>query len=690
MLLVKNIFQIIFFIVLIYSSRIFPKEEFFSAHQEEKKICDTLKSVMSVQKDSTNQKISKEILKPIKSQSLLQNDSSSFVLSQKFLETIDYRFAGDLFTNVPFGFLRDLGSIGQPYETLIYGQGFGNISFLSDGISINNRLSNALDLNLVQSESIGSIEVVPLSRGFLFGSVNNSVAVNFISRQPDTRRAYSRLKFYQAPNEEGMIDGTFSINPLNKLNVKFEIANHSTDPFYDNSSYSNWSGAVGLNYHLSKSVNIIASYRHVKSEVELNGGVDADSIRERYPAWQFDKILYDKVFAPVRFTNRYQKVYLHSFNLRMLANFFENSQTELSFYNQSHLTEFRQNEYGDNKKYEIIFHDHKNSIVGGNLRHDFNFDFTRITSISNMEQVKINSPFFNERMIKSYFSTAAIASFNLLSETFIPAFFAKYLKYDNKNYIGFGGDALLKLNKTIKLYAGFSSFEKPRSIWEERFSVGYPLIKKEKQKFSAFELSASLIKTYMKAALSYFNQTSWNIFLPSVTEKDPMKTNAFYADEKKISLQGINLNLNLKLWKILLSTNTSYYFSERNRIDFKLPEFTSYGGVYYVDTLFNNNLNLKAGINYISVGQQNNIMFDFEKNISFNRYYQASAASSFFIPGTFSPTFQIDLFLAGRIQDSATIYFIFENILDKKYFIVPYYPKQPRGIRLGVAWEFLD
>jgi outer membrane cobalamin receptor len=51
---------------------------------------------------------------------------------------------------------------------------------------------------------------------------------------------------------------------------------------------------------------------------------------------------------------------------------------------------------------------------------------------------------------------------------------------------------------------------------------------------------------------------------------------------------------------------------------------------------------------------------------------------------------QIDLFIAGTIQESATIYFVFENLLDEQYYIIPYYPMYPMGLRFGISWEFLD
>jgi hypothetical protein len=56
----------------------------------------------------------------------------------------------------------------------------------------------------------------------------------------------------------------------------------------------------------------------------------------------------------------------------------------------------------------------------------------------------------------------------------------------------------------------------------------------------------------------------------------------------------------------------------------------------------------------------------------------------------FKSSNQIDFFLAGQLQERAILYFVFENLLNSKYFIVPYYPKQERSVRFGVAWEFFD
>ena len=688
--LVKKNIQLIFLILLIFSANILAEKSFYDSYQLKETLSDTLKSKTSTQRDTTNHRVRKEILLPIKRQSLLEHHLENSILSKDKLGTADFRTTADFFTTTPFGFVRDLGSVGQPNEILIYGNGFVNISFMSDGIPINNRLSNALDLNLFQSESIDSIEIIPLVRGFLFGNFSNPVSINFITRELDSRKPYSRLKYYQASNSEGLIDGIFNITPFSKLTTYFEISNQSTKPYYENTDYSNWSATSRLRYLLSKSVNLVASYRYIKAVTQLNGGVDADSINRRYSSSQFDDILYDKFRAPVRFTNRYQKVMVNDFRLSVLSNFSDYSFSDLSFYYQSSLTEFRQNEKStlDEFKVKKIVDDNFHRTAGVNLHQYLRLDIGKISSTTNFERSTFNSPLLAQETVKSSFSESVVASLNLFGDTFTPSFYGKYLNYSDKSYIGFGADAVLSLNKSFNFYAGASTFQRPYSVWEERFVL--PNINLDMRNNSSVELSLVFKNNSTNISLNYFKQSTNNALLSSTFRDNSGKEQTVFFNANELNLNGMNLKLDFKLWKILFSTNTSFYFSSQMRKDYKLSDYTSIGGIYYVDTLFNSNLNLKTGLTYYSIGERDYINYDFEKNISSYYNFDPSMTYPDIINPPISPSFQIDFFLAGRIQNLATIYFVFENLFDTKYFIVPYYPKQARGIRFGVAWEFLD
>jgi hypothetical protein len=653
---------------------------------------DSSKQKSTAIKDSSSQHAKKEIVKPLYTHTLINNSPGNFEIGKNEIDYDDYRFTGDLLTNSPFGFNRDLGIVGQPSEVLMNGLGFGKLSYLSDGISINNRLTNSYDLNLFQSESIDSIEVIPLTRGFLYGTMNNEAAVNFISNKPTLLKQYSRLKFYLAPNNEGFVDAIFSINPFKKLNAYFEITHQSTDSVYSNSNYSSWRFDTRLRYLLSDKINITVSYKYAKSDIRLFSGVAIDSIIIVNGAGQVDNVMYNPSSAPVRFVDRHQKTDVNDFKLQLTGNFIPGSPTEFNIYHQDYLIQYRQNEYGTNgNSADVISDDNDSKVFGGNLRQDFNLDIIHVTSITDFERMGYSSPLINGAVDKNVFSTAGIAGIDLFDKSLMPSFFIKYLNYSSGSFLGAGADAVYNFDKTLKLYGGLSSFEKPYNIFEEIYSLPYINLD-NKQKISTVDLSLSFTNTFLNISAGYFNQSIANALMPVIIYSDTLKNDAaLFVNKKDLSLQGLNLMMDLKIWKLHFTTNTNYYFGAQSRHDYDLPDFTSIGGVYYIDTLFHHNLKLKTGFNYSTVGNRDQTIYDFEKNITSNYMYDPATQNAGLItPYQFPPTFQLDFFLAGKIQNLAIIYFVFSNMLDNNYFIVPYYPKQGRQLRFGVAWEFFD
>ena len=688
---VKNYSQTIFVIILFFSAQIVDGKTVFTPQETIKAANDTLKGAALSVKDTLAQKPKKEVLIPLKWLPVLETHSKNTLLSKETLGEIDYRTTSDFITNIPFGFFRDLGYLGQPGESLIYGNGYGKISFMSDGIPINNRLSNTLDLNLFQSESIDSVEIVPLTRGFLFGNYSNPVSLNFISRMPDSRKPFSRLRYYQASNGEGLMDAIFNIAPSSKLHAYLEVSNQSINPNYLNTDYSNWSGTSRLRYLLSNELNLEASYRYVKSVTELNGGVNAASIRASYPASEFDTILYDNFKAPVISSDRYQKVMINDFRLSALTNYSGLLRSDLSFYFQSTLTEFRQNEDSSLAQADesTIFHNNYHRTIGINLHQNINFGFGNVKSVTNLEKSVFNSPLLAEQAVKSSFSESVIATLDLFGSSFIPSVYGRYLNYSDKSYAGIGADAQLYLNSSFKLYGGYSTFQRPYSVWEERFSI--PGLTLNNRTNSSAELLLIFRGKETDISLGVFRQSTSNALLSTSFKNNSGVSQTLFTPVIETMLNGMNLRIDFKLWKILFNTNTSFYFSSQSRKEYKLPDYTSTGGIYYIDTLFSSNLHLKTGLTYYSVGSREYINYDFERSItSFFNFDPSVPYTGGIINPSLSPTFQVDFFLAGRIQNLATIYFVFENLLGANYFIVPYFPKQSPGMRFGVSWDFLD
>ena len=656
---------------------------------------DTSKTVIS---DSTKNIIKKEFYSAVNFPGMIYKSQTENILYKESLNKTDYRYTGNYFSNIPFGFIQDLGSFGQPNQVLIYGNGFNNSTYLSDGVEITNRLTNSYDLNLFQSESIDRIEIIPLTEGFLYGSRNNPVAVNFISSDFHIIKPYTRMRFYQAANQEGMIDGIFNTTINRKLGIYFEVSNHSTDAYYKNTAYGSWLATTRFRYILSKEINLFAHYRYSNTNVQLNGGVDFTSIQNNYSADQIDQVLYDKFLAPINFTNRYQKTTNHDIQFGAVAEFLPGYKTKFTAYFQSSLNEFRQNEstnlsnqqsnvvsISDNNKYET---------TGLQLDQSYDSDFMKIRAIADYGQNRFSTPqYLNKYQINS-FSLSAKASFNLLDGILIPSAFTKYLNYNKNSFNGFGTNVKINIGKEMSLFAGYSEYEKPPSDFNIAVDFNSPL----KQKNRSMEFHANYKGDNLNFQAGFFvndlTNSEYAVLIKDFSVTNSSGYNEYsYLDIKNNRLKGANIKFDFRIWKLMISSNTSYYFSKDDRKEFGIPQFTSIGGIYYIDTLFNRNLKLKTGLNYWSIGSRYNVSYDFENNLAatYNWYLASNVRSVPFIPAEeYNPNFQLDFFLAGQIQDNAIIYFTFENLLGTNYYIIPYYPMRQRAMRFGVAWEFFD
>jgi outer membrane receptor protein involved in Fe transport len=121
----------------------------------------------------------------------------------------------------------------------------------------------------------------------------------------------------------------------------------------------------------------------------------------------------------------------------------------------------------------------------------------------------------------------------------------------------------------------------------------------------------------------------------------------------------------------LLESNSSYYFAIDHDKLIGVPEFQTQTGLYYTSKLFNDNLDLKTGFVFNYTGAN---------NVFTNEHGVTEVPSSY----------KLDFTLAGEIQKVAIVYFLFQNLLDNKYYITPYYPMPSRNIRFGFAWELFN
>ena len=606
--------------------------------------------------DSTRVKyksITVDSLVPIRNYSLTD---FSQTINKRVFYFYNYWYTGDFLRTFSLNFIKDLAFLGQPNESFIYGAGFGGITFMEDGVLWNNRYTNSLDLNLVQSENIDSIEIVPSSRGFLYGPYNNPVCVNFITKDFVPNEPYSRIKYYEGPYGEAMIDAMFSARIYERWKLSFGITNRSADDRYVNSAYSSWLLNAKLKYYLSNSINITALYTYADTDVGLNGGVDVDSISKVTD--DINSILYNNIIAPVVYPNRTNSVLNHNFGLRLQTLPFDNAWADVSVYYKTN-----SNELTNDLDTLISKNMDENKTYGITLNYNQHIDAASFQVLGTYEdnntiEKNEGDEIYNRTYDYNYLSLSSILSLHLLDNHLIPAIFYNYsLKEISESNItntynksGFGIDLQINFPKNFTFYFGYSGYGQSNS-----------------KTVSTIEFGGRYASSSLNIDFNIFSRNDfdpYHVFQPY--DPTPAVTEAAAGD-----ISGLGLIVNYSFWKLLLETNTSHYFDIKGYDSYMLPNFQFTGGIFVNDMFFDNNLYLKAGFIYYYTG-----------NIK-------AIATKVGVVDV-EPSYKLDLSVAGEIREVAIVYFAWENLFNNEYFISPYYPMPERNIRFGVSWELFD
>jgi len=671
-----NTFQLI-----IFCSLLFGFNQFVLAQKDSLRISNMPTGISDslTGKDSTNIGLVKNsFLFKIKNKN---NDKiiSAFGLSKKQIDKSDYKYFGNILSQLPFSFLNDLGYLGAPSEPNIYSFGFGNISVLADDNSIFNRWNNSSDLNWVQTEEISYLKIEPLNRGFLFGFINNLSTINIISNDSIKSKPISRIRYYQAPNNERFLDAMFSARVLPRLALSFRISSSSVESNYTNTEFGSWKVNVKGIYKLSDSLFAKVTYSHLKLNTALNGGIDVNTLLMSSSSPESEIF---NTQAPVVYNTMKNVTSSNNFSARIYGSFIPFGNTNIRIaYNQN--SDIFRNDYDstsikNSNDYNTFATTIKQDLIFSNLTSTISVGYEEI-------DYDLESILYNEKQTNYY--ALLISDYNFLNGLVRPAIFGKYSDYNSQSNSGYGIDLTIRLSKEIKLFLGFSNFDKPFSIIES-----YYLSKNIQQNYSTNFASLEYGSGLMNTSISYFNTESTNSPMPVFNSSDLTKstTGIIYTTTDKIETRGININSKIELWNILATANFNNYWQSENSLAPKAVNYNLTAGLYYVDTLYNSNLDLKTGFTFHLFDNLEYRVYDFQKMRSSGYYLDNNSFHAFDFYATNNDPYSIDFLLAGRIQDAATFYFIFENILGNKYYVVPYYPMPEGRIRFGISWDFID
>jgi hypothetical protein len=424
-------------------------------------ITDSTRIIPAMIPDSMRTPPQKQKLLPLYERALLESKAIGTTLTTRELYQTNYRYGGNFSNLYPNGFLQDLGSLGQPNEITLYGLGYGSIGHLKDGMTINNRWQNAYDWYHFQSESIDSLELMPLPRGFYYSPFNNPVAINFITKSNVDFRPLSRLRFYQAPNDEALVDVLFNTYLFKRTTLRVQVTNSSIDNIFGRdtikSDYSSWKVLTSLRYMLNNNLNLIGTYNFLRTTIGLYGGMQKEELGEQLLS-----------STPV-YSDRIQKTVNHNFNFKLLGTFIEELPGELNFFYQFNDQYYKQGFETSNPQIPKFANTNKFTSYGINFRQALLLEDIQFEVLANYEQTKYDTDILKTNAIENALSIGGKTELDLLDK-FFPAAYVKLLRYNQESFFGFGADLPVIINNELSLYAGGSIFAKPSSILERQES----------------------------------------------------------------------------------------------------------------------------------------------------------------------------------------------------------------------------
>ncbi len=605
---------------------------------------------------------------------------NTFKVEKKAVDKLDYRYIGDIINFLPFSYLSSFGYTGQPSEAKIFSFGYGNFSATKNNVSLNNRWNNSIDLNSIQAEALNTLEIIPINRGFLYGASNNISTINILTKDTLKSKPISRIRYYQASNEEGFIDAFFSARVLSKLAISIRATNLSINENYKNTDYGAWKLNTKATYKISESTFAEFDYYHVKLNTPLFGGVDINKVLSSTSVLTND--LYNKE-AQVLNNNMSNETTNHRVNFSLYGNLISLGKTRLTFNYNNNKDRFAwklndSTKIGNKNLYTITAATLNQNILWNNIYSDFYLGYENIDY--NIKAINVNKKFTN-----LYFSF--ISSIDLFDSSLTPSIFGKFSKYEEQSNNGFGFDVKLELFHSLKLFAGFSNFQKPFSLIEQQYFSD-----KTTQSFNTTFISAELYTKGISSSLSAFIVKGKNVPLPVFNTSNIQSTSSkiIFNSLENSTTNGFNLNSTIEYWNVQTFTNLNYYWLSKNPLSTKKTNFNLVAGIYYVDTLFNSNLDLKTGVTFYLYDSPSYMVYDFQKMRSTPFYLDNNSVKQFDYYKMSNNKYRLDFLLSGRIQDAATFYFVYENILGNNYYIVPYYPMPKGGIKIGIAWDFID
>jgi len=614
----------------------------------------------------------------------LKSYLSTNILRKKRIDFSNYRTTIDFLSYLPAASQNYFGVIGFPNEPILYNQRNSNFSYIQNNFTLTNRWNGSSDLNLVQTERVDLIKIVPISRSFLLNSLGTPAVLSIVSNDSLQGKPYSRIRYNQSTNDKALIDALFNAIVHKNLSLELRVTNSVYTGDYNSTSYSVWKAYLKSIYRITDKLHAGVSMYHIKSHTDLNGGINLSTV----DPVNYEAQIYNTL-ADVNFLERNNITTLYRGTADIYGNIFQNSYTSLNFIYDRTEDKMDQNileKLDDSTRFS---NDNLYTNLATKLLHRQSFGNLFFNFIFSLNATDYKIDYLNLYTKKSSYSFSALANYKLLDSSFIPTAYVKLGNYENQKTSGFGFDLVFKTHNNFKIMGGLSFFNKPFLISEKNSLPAENFNRNNiKNYFGTAELTFDNIKT----SLTYYNINSDHSPVPVFTDKNLQlnTTKIIFPFTEEAKSEGINLFADIKFWKFETFFNGNYLLSNKHSY---IPQSTKYNltaGIYYRSRLYNDNLDLKTGFNFFYTDNMEYQIYDFQMIRSSAYYLFNNTVNRFTNYSINNKPFRLDFTLEGRIQDRATVYFAYENILYRSYYYIPYYPMPSGSIRFGISWDLIN
>ena len=567
-------------------------------------------------------------------------------------------------------FLWDLGEPGQNSQLLYRGLDWRAIELSLDGVPMSDPIGHSFNLHDPQIEFIEDIEVLSPAASLSAPVAAPGAIVNMVSRQYISYRPSTKVRFLQGPYGQVFTDAHFTQNIAKTTNLVAGFQRHATDGRYTNAELDAWNFRSRVRFDFSDRFNLALTYLFTKRVNGTNGGVFVDSTRSvfqgpaatvRYPeatetVWRHDAMLHALAspFADTTATSRAIVYYtLHERDYRDPQSTIYSSPA----LDRAHVAGLRLEQRLPTRPIE--------ATVG--------FD-VRGTSVTASPHVGIR-----DEHAASVWGQAGITLFGIVK----PIAHVREDFIEDQRLVSYGAGLGLNEGKAWELQLGVSSVRRMPTLQERYWSD--PLVTRlsqllpEKHRMAEATLRLTPWNSALISIGGYAREVEDAVLFRPASPAGYRSTGVNIISAPLVSFTGLALEATLPIWRFGLHLKGAYLeYKEGDTLKSMAPTVWGVAELFFRDTFFNGNLDLKVGARVQGAGRH--------QGMEFVPHMLAYVENRGDEVGRFA---SLDLYGVFEIGD-AIVSLAWENILGVDYYVTPVHPMLDRSISLGIDWQFLD